>query len=151
VGHQRLEILVFVMGDRRYGLPAADIQELVRAVAITPLPGAPPMVEGVVNIRGRVIPVHDIRPRLGLPAKALELSDHLIVIGALDAPAALRIDRAIALTEAEFEDVTEGTSAAGAARVAKLTDGLVPILELAAIRAPADGGPGPSAGRGGTP
>ncbi len=151
MGHQRLEILVFVMGDRRYGLPAADIQEILRAVAITPLPGAPPLVEGVVNVRGRVIPVHDIRPRLGLPAKALELSDHLIVIGARDAPVALRIDQAIELTEAEFEDAVEGTGADGAARVAQLTDGLVPILDLAAIRVPDAGEPGPSVDRGGTP
>jgi purine-binding chemotaxis protein CheW len=44
------EVLVFEVGGQTYGLPTADVRELVRAVAITPLPGAPGVIEGVVNV-----------------------------------------------------------------------------------------------------
>jgi purine-binding chemotaxis protein CheW len=76
------EVLVFEVGGQRYGLPSADVRELVRAVAITPLPRAPEVIEGVVNVRGRVLPVLDIRARFRLPRRALDPSDHFIVASA---------------------------------------------------------------------
>src|SRR5215212_7822427 len=97
VVRSRREILVFEIGGRRYGLPAAEVRELLRAVTILPLPLAPAVVEGVINLRGVVAPVLDIRARLGLPAKAAEPSDHLIVVAAGGRPVVLRIDRALGL------------------------------------------------------
>src|SRR5437764_218583 len=75
VDQRRREILVFEVDGRRYGLPASEVRELLRAVAIVPLPLAGPAVEGVVNLRGRVVPVFDLRVRLGLPARAVVPSD----------------------------------------------------------------------------
>ena len=63
------EVLVFEVEGQRYGLPTADVRELVRAVTITPLPNAPAVIEGVVNVRGRVLPVLDMRARFRLPAR----------------------------------------------------------------------------------
>jgi purine-binding chemotaxis protein CheW len=102
-----LEVLVFELADRRYGLPAADVRELVRAVAVRPLPGAPPAVEGVINVRGRVVPVLDVRARLRLPAKPLEPSDHLIIARAGERLVALRVDRATDLVRVDAGDVEE--------------------------------------------
>ena len=64
---QRREILVFEVGGRRYGLPASEVRELLRAVTILPLPMAPADVEGVINLRGRVVTVVELRQLLGLP------------------------------------------------------------------------------------
>src|SRR5881296_2430916 len=76
------EVLVFEVGGQKYALPTADVRELVRAVAITPLPAAPAVIEGVVDVRGRVLPVLDVRARFRLPPKALDPSDHFIVASA---------------------------------------------------------------------
>ena len=54
VRRRRREILVFEIGGRRYGLPASEVRELLRAVTILPLPLAPAVVEGVINLRGVV-------------------------------------------------------------------------------------------------
>ncbi|MEO8561278.1 MAG: chemotaxis protein CheW, partial [bacterium] len=59
------------LGGATIGLPAAAVREIVRAVAITPLPGAPDIVEGAVNVRGRLVPVIDVRRLLGFPARQL--------------------------------------------------------------------------------
>jgi purine-binding chemotaxis protein CheW len=134
VGHPDGEILVFEVGGRRYGLPVSDVGELVRAVAIVPLPLTPAHLEGVVNLRGHVIPVHDLRARLGLPAKPVEPSDHLIITRSRGSPVALRIDRAVELVRLDVADVesAEGNAsiAEGIVGVAKLSGGLAPILNL---------------------
>ena len=76
---QFLEIVVFEVGGQQYGLPASDVRELQRAATLTPLPRAPAIVEGVVNLRGAVVPVLDIRSRFRLPPKPMEPTDHFVV------------------------------------------------------------------------
>jgi len=128
------EVLVFEVGSQRYALPTADVCELVRAVAITPVPGAPGVIEGVVDVRGRVLPVLDVRARFRLPAKALDPSDHFIVASAGTRGVILRVDRATHLALLDEASVqppqTLGPGAAYVAGVARLEDGLVLIHDL---------------------
>jgi len=128
------EVLVFEVGGQRYALPTADVCELVRAVAITPVPGAPGVIEGVVDVRGRVLPVLDVRARFRLPAKALDPSDHFIVASAGTRGVILRVDRATHLALLDEASVqppqTLGPGAAYVAGVARLEDGLVLIHDL---------------------
>ena len=123
MGQKGPETLVFEVGGRRYGLPADEVVELVRVVAVVPLPRSPGWVEGVVNLRGLVVPVIDLRSRLGLAAKGIELSDQLIVARGRDFPVALRIDQAL-----DLERLGDGP-----ARVAKLEDGLAAVLDLGGL------------------
>jgi purine-binding chemotaxis protein CheW len=102
-----LEILIFEVGGQRYGLPARDVQEVVRAVAMQPLPKAPAVVEGVINLRGQVVPVLDIRARFRLPAKALAPSDHLVIAWVGERRVALRVDRAVDLVRCRAADVED--------------------------------------------
>jgi purine-binding chemotaxis protein CheW len=61
------QLVVFQVAGREYGLPLGQVVEVLQMVAITPVPEAPPWVAGVINLRGRVIPMVDLRPRVGLP------------------------------------------------------------------------------------
>lgn len=128
------EILIFEVGRHRYGLPAGDVQELLRAVALTPLPRAPSLVEGVINLRGKVIPVLDIRARFHLPARPVEPGDHLVVVRTGGRLAALRVDRALELARLEPSDLEDVEGVLPGvhylARAAKLPDGLVLIHDL---------------------
>src|SRR5688572_3677891 len=92
-----MDVLVFEVGGVRYGLPASQVREIVRAVTIVPLPRAPAIVEGVVNVHGTVVPVLDLRTRFRLPAKPLSHTDHLVLAWAGPRLVALRADRAIAM------------------------------------------------------
>jgi purine-binding chemotaxis protein CheW len=133
-GPRTREVLVFEIEGQRYGLPTADVRELVRAVAITPLPHAPSVIEGVVDVRGSVLPVLDMRARFGLPARPLDLSDHFVVASAGPRGVILRVDRATHLALVDEASVqpphTLGPSATYVAGVARLEGGLVVIHDL---------------------
>jgi purine-binding chemotaxis protein CheW len=119
----------------RYALPASDVRELVRIVTIVPLPAASPLIEGVINVRGRVVPVLDIRARFGLPPQPIAPSDHLILAHAGTRVVALRVDRALGLTRIAAEQIERPQTLVRGARyvggIAKLPDGLVLIQDPA--------------------
>ena len=138
---RRPEMLVFEVDGRRFGLPATDVRELQRVVTIVPVPWASGAVEGVINLRGSVVPVLDIRALLKLPAKDPEVDDQLVVVEAGRYLAALRVDRVLELTgldEADHEH-TGGLLPSGddISGVAKLRDGLVLILNVRNLAASA--------------
>lgn len=101
------DVLVFEVGGQRFGLVSATVQELVRAVSIVRLPKAPAIVEGVIQYRGTVIPVLDIRARFRLTAKPLEVSDHFVIAWAERRLVALRVDRALDILQVSSDQVQE--------------------------------------------
>ena len=123
------EFLIFDLEGMRYGLPVADVREIVRAVLPVPLPGAPGAVEGVINLRGCVVPVLDLRQRFRLPARPIEPTDHLVIARAAGRLVALRVDRVVELARLAEGDVQE----VAAARVAKLPNDLVVIQDPRAL------------------
>jgi purine-binding chemotaxis protein CheW len=64
---QTLPLVVFHLGEEAYGLRLEEVREVIRVGLITPVPRAPSFVDGVINLRGEVMPVVDLRTRFGLP------------------------------------------------------------------------------------
>ena len=60
------QFLTLMLGDQEYGLPILDVQEIRAFSRLTPLPNAPSFVRGVINLRGLIVPVIDLRARFGL-------------------------------------------------------------------------------------
>lgn len=63
-------LCTFAVGGLRLGLPVEDVVEVVRGEPVTPVPLAPATVAGLLNLRGRIVPVLDARARLGLPPRS---------------------------------------------------------------------------------
>ena len=130
-----LKIVVFELCGERYGIRAEEVREVLRSVAITRLPGAPAVVEGVIDLRGVIVPVIAVRDRVGLPPKAVEVSDHLIVGVVGERVVALRVDEAKSLSELDMDSFEAAERLAPDAEfvlgLARLTDGLVVIHDLA--------------------
>ena len=61
--------LTFCLGNESYGIGVLAVQEIIRITAITPVPQLPAHLRGVINLRGRIVPVVDLRRRFGLPAE----------------------------------------------------------------------------------
>lgn len=128
------DVLIFEMAQQRYAVAVADVVQVMPAVAPVPLPGGPSIVEGLVNVRGRVVPLLDLRGRFGLPGKETELTDHLIMARAGPRVVAVRVDRAVevmTLGAGEVENapaVTYGSQYV--AGIAILRDGLAMIHDL---------------------
>ncbi len=131
-----LSVLLVEVHGVRCGLPVADVLELHAVVAVTGLPGAPAVVEGMIDVRGSVVAVVDLRARLGLPRRPPLLSDHLVVSRVGARTVALRVDRAVELTALDrscidrAEDLTDAPHLSG---VARLDNGLVLIHDLASF------------------
>ena len=132
-----MDVLVFEVGGIRYALPAAEVREIVRAVTIVPLPTAPAMVEGLINVRGEVVPVLDVRSPFRLPAKPLTHTDHLVLAWAGPRLVAVRADRALDLIRVQPGSIDDarmgGPGADCVAGVATVSDGLVLIHDLRAF------------------
>jgi purine-binding chemotaxis protein CheW len=138
----RLELLTFDIWHERFGIAVADVREVVRAVSIARLPKAPRIVEGVVNVRGCIVPALDIRARFNLPPKVLEPSDHLVIAFAKRRLVAIRVDRVtdlMTLARNDIEDVTVMVPGSNlVAGVAKLHDALILIHDLATFLSTAE-------------
>jgi purine-binding chemotaxis protein CheW len=119
------------------------VRELLRAVAIQPLPGASALVEGVINLRGTVVAVLDVRAWLGLPARGVEPSEHLVIFTAGGRTLAVRTDRALGLSTLDAGAVESACGPAaeggGPVEVAKAPEGLLPLLDLKRLAAAAFG------------
>jgi purine-binding chemotaxis protein CheW len=76
---QELQLVICMLAKEEYGLPITKVQEINRMVPITRLPQTPDFMEGVINLRGRVIPVIDLRKRFQL-AEAVMNDDTRIII-----------------------------------------------------------------------
>ena len=129
-----LRLLLFAVGGRHLAIPTSCVEAVVAAVAIVPLPKAPPIVEGVINVRGTLVPVLDVRRRFDLPPLALGLDQHFVIARAGPRLVALRVDRALDVTTVDQRAVE---AAAGVvpqveyvAGIAKLPDGLLVIHDL---------------------
>jgi purine-binding chemotaxis protein CheW len=101
---QRREVLVFSVAERLLALPAEKVEEVVRAVEVTPLPDAPVGVEGALNVRGSLLAVVDVRARCGLPTREIDVDDHLVLVRYGESRFALRVDRVVRLESVELMD-----------------------------------------------
>lgn len=132
-----VRLLIFLLESARFGLKAVAVREVVRAVAIAPLPKAPAIVEGVINVRGRIVPVLDIRDRFNLAPKPLHPDQHFIIAQAGARLVALRVDRAAELLSVNAgaieppEQSTPGVEYV--AGIVRLPDGLIVIHDLEAF------------------
>ncbi len=86
--------VLFTVGDATYALPASTVAQMESFDGATPVPGAPAHVMGLVQIRGAVVPVVDLRVRFGLPAIERGLDARLVVIDRHGRRVALLADRA---------------------------------------------------------
>ncbi|HEX6245638.1 MAG TPA: chemotaxis protein CheW [Polyangiales bacterium] len=134
VGRDDLTVLIFELEGHRYGLHAADIREVTRAAAPTRLAQAPRIVEGLINLRGEVAVVIDLRARFGLPLRRLSPSDVFLVCRIRTRLVALRVDAVLALQQVDAgalvpaPEVTDG--ALHLSGVLTLADGLIFLGDL---------------------
>lgn len=130
----RRPIIVFNLDEQRYALRLSAVERIVRIVEITPLPKAPEIVLGVVNVQGQVIPVVNIRKRFCLPDREISLSDHLIIARTTKRVVVLVADTVLGVVERWEEEVTAADKILPdleyVESVVKLEDGLIFIHNL---------------------
>lgn len=141
-GTTSVPLLACEVAGRRLALRAAEVREVVRAVAVAPLPRAPDVVDGLINLRGEPVPVLDVRRRFGLAASEVLPGQHFVVARAGARTVALRVDRALELLEVPEEAIRSAepavSGAEGVEGIAVLPDGLLVIHDLTRFLSPDD-------------
>jgi len=77
---KEIQVVGFRIGRETFGLPIALVREIVRVPEITSVPNAPDYIEGVINLRGRIIPVVDLRKRFGDKAAESSKKNRIVVV-----------------------------------------------------------------------
>ncbi len=75
-----LQLVSFMIGNEEFGVDILKVQEINRLQQITKIPNAPDYVDGVINLRGRVIPVIDLRTRIGIARKEHDKNTRVVVV-----------------------------------------------------------------------
>jgi purine-binding chemotaxis protein CheW len=117
-------ILIFVLDGRDFALPLANVERVVRRVAAQPLPSAPAVVNGVIDLGGEIVPLLDPRRRFRLPDRPARSSDSIIIGHTRHRRVALVVDSVLGLNSLEHtaviaaDDVVPGLDyVSGIARV----------------------------------
>ena len=79
-GKNEIKMVVFRLGEELFGAPIHQVHEILRVVEITRVPRAPRFIEGVINLRGRIIPVLDLRRRFDLPMDATKKQQRIMEV-----------------------------------------------------------------------
>lgn len=135
-GH--VQLVTFKLDDQEYGLSIKNVVEVVRMVAITRIPRAPDVVEGVINLRGRVVPVINLRKRFGAPPKHRDLDTRLLVARIDERVIALIVDVVSEVLKLDSDSLDASDAVATGvteylAAIGKLRDRLLLIVDLDAI------------------
>jgi purine-binding chemotaxis protein CheW len=130
------QLLIFRLDDQEYGLDIENVVQVVRMVAVTKAPKAPHFVEGMLNLRGKVIPVINLRDRFGLQSKPVDLNDHLLITQIGARSAGLIVDvvlgvLSISMASLDYRVDIEAEMADFVQAVAKLDNRLIIILDIA--------------------
>ena len=123
-----------MLDEQRYALPLAVVKRIVRAVEVTPLPEAPAIVLGAINVEGSVFPVLNLRRRFILPEREILPNDQFLIANTARRTVVLVIDEALDVIEHPQADIiSTGQIMPGLEQfqgVIELGDGLVLIHDL---------------------
>lgn len=133
------EIAVLAVGNERVGIPVAGLRELVPCPPIAALPGLPPWLTGVVQIRGELISVVDLARWLDIPSD--QVPDRLAVVEGPSGALGLLAHRVLGFRELADEDLADdhvGTSPVAGRLLRGMTNDLVAILDVGRLVADQD-------------
>lgn len=131
-----LHIVSFRVGSEEFGVDILQVREIIRMTGITRVPNAPEFVEGVINLRGRVVPVLELRRKLGMPHLEPDKNTRIVIVELenktvgfiVDAVSeVLRIPRSVVEPP---PSIAAGINAEFITAVGKLEDRLLILLDL---------------------
>lgn len=132
-----IALVVFHAAERRLGLPAVDVDRVFAAIEIAPLVGAPEVIAGVINVHGSVLPVLDLRRRLGRGQSPPNLGAKLVVAQGARRSIALLADALDGVREVPLQAIAACSVLVPGASllkgVAAVPDGLILIQDVEAF------------------
>jgi len=147
----------FRIGEEHYAIAITKIQEIILMKPITRLPQVPESIEGLINLRGNVIPVVNMRKRFGLPSKDFDDETRTVVVNTHDKTVGCVVDEVTQVMRVSSDQIQAvPISVSGASRrfisgVARLEDQLLIVLDIDRLFDPSELEIGPTPGIGSNP
>ena len=102
---QENKYLTFMIGREDFGIEIRYVTEIIGIQGITVVPSVPPYVKGVINLRGKVIPVMDVRLRFGVEERPYDDRTCIIVINIDEQPVGLIVDRVLEVLDIQASEI----------------------------------------------
>jgi len=137
---EELKVIVFNLGSEQYGVEVDKVKTIERMMPMTRVPKTPKFVKGVINLRGVVVPVIDLRGRFGLEETAYTGDTRIIIVNAENLEVGLIVDSANDVIDIDSDNIVDPPEVVGGVKakylrgVAKLADGrLLVMLNLSEV------------------
>jgi purine-binding chemotaxis protein CheW len=131
---RRVQLLIFCLDDRLYALRLSQVNRVIRAVDATPLPQAPEIVLGAIDLQGQIVPLLNIRKRFGIDDREIGVEDQFIIAATSQRTVALAVDNVKEVVERPAEQIIATQKILGQLDqmegVIQLDDGLTVIHDL---------------------
>jgi purine-binding chemotaxis protein CheW len=113
-GDRPLEVLTLGMGEEIFALEASCVREILDPVPVTEVPGSEMSVNGLINVRGKVVPLADLRPKFGMEQEPATIDTRIVVIetpvDGCPAIVGIRADKVFEITGIAAADLEEAPS-----------------------------------------
>ncbi|HBG46472.1 MAG TPA: chemotaxis protein CheW [Deltaproteobacteria bacterium] len=127
-------LVCFTIDDLVLALPLEKVERVMPSVRLTPLPNAPQAVLGILDLRGKVIPVFDIRARFGKPWREISLGEQILIAAASKRTVAMVVDEARGVIDCEPGSITASVEVLPGLEhirgVAKHASGMIVIQDI---------------------
>lgn len=136
---ETLQLVSFCVNDEHYAVDILRVQEINRMMQITQVPESPDGVEGIINLRGRIIPIMDLRVRFGMTPQERTEDSRIVVVDAAGTTVGFIVDRVHEVLRIDSSTVDPAPAISGSVQsryvrgVAKRDDLLVILLDLDAL------------------
>jgi purine-binding chemotaxis protein CheW len=133
-----MQLVTFLLGDDEFGFHIDRVQEIIRyrTVRVTQIPNAPEMIEGVINLRGRLIPTVDLRKRFDRPAETTSRATRVVVVNVAGRTVGLIVDAVLEVAKVgthtlePLPEMASGVDSEFVEGVCRVDRGLVVVLDL---------------------
>ena len=136
-GDETVQVIVFNLGGERYGVDVSQVREIIKPSQITRIPNAPDFIEGVINLRGQITTIVNLRKRFGMEPKPIDNDTRIIVVEFDNAAIGMMVDTVTEvkyLSTSDIEPLPDIITAREEAKflkgVGKLPDGLLIMIDL---------------------
>ena len=134
-----LQLVIFKLGNESFGVEIATVESIIKMQTITRLPQAPGFVEGIINLRGKILPVVDLRKRLGIDLIEITKDSRMVVVALAGTTVAMIVDQVneVLRINDDIVEVPPTISQSVDSRfiegIAKINENLVILLNLSKV------------------
>jgi purine-binding chemotaxis protein CheW len=121
-----MKVVVFSIGNEEYGVEVDKVRTIEKMLPFTRVPKTPAFVKGVINLRGVIVPIIDLRSRFGLVETAYTSNTRLIIVSAADLEVGLIVDSANDVINVDSDRIEQPPEVVGGIR-AKYLQGIVKL------------------------